>query len=317
MHITYRMSDGEYTRSGEWSLVTANLPTQSKPIGVLLRDIDSDVLGVKLRANWWVGLCEEEEGEIWNDLGEDLVRQSKDFGAGQCLDWLENTASHAFQIGVRQEIRFQNLTAALDGLYRQHVCGEHFASAPDLVVCTEASQSRTTAISRGFLHRTLFKMFSTKAALAIAVIVGAFFAGARYQSSTPQKPAIVRLVQFEPIALPPLPVIAVTNGILESLAWAPTPRVRGPHRSSARIRKPLRVATLPVQPSGALNAKIRLQPPPQLALDLTPAIPVRLPLPPPPQFRAKRNIFVRLGSALAAPFRDGEHQQYHTGFANE
>ena len=56
---------------GEWAMLEAHLPgLASQPIGILLRDIGQDSLHMRLRRNWWIGLFDEEESELWSELSD-------------------------------------------------------------------------------------------------------------------------------------------------------------------------------------------------------------------------------------------------------
>ena len=112
-------------QTGIWALVSLHLPGRSiEPVGIILSD-DADQLHVKFR-NDWSSIANEEETEICRELAEDLGQKGHELGAANVLDWLENTASHAIQLGTRTTVRVPDVNIALQALYQQHVdAAEH------------------------------------------------------------------------------------------------------------------------------------------------------------------------------------------------
>jgi hypothetical protein len=90
-----------------------------EPVGILLTDSTNN-LYVRMRPDW-CGVVPDDEIEIWCEVAEDLKEKGRELGAVQVLDWLENTASHVLQIGVRHEVHFLDIEATLRSLFRQYV----------------------------------------------------------------------------------------------------------------------------------------------------------------------------------------------------
>ena len=82
-----------------------------------------NTLYVKFRKNW-SGICEEDDVEVLRDLDEDLAAKAADMGAVQVLTWLEDTASHFFQLSARTNVQVGDFEDALNRLFRQHVLRE-------------------------------------------------------------------------------------------------------------------------------------------------------------------------------------------------
>ena len=106
--------------TGEWALLSVHLPGMSpEPVGILLTDSTNN-LCVQMRCDW-CGVVPDDEIEIWCQVADDLKEKGRELGAVQVLDWLENTASHVLQIGVRHEVQFLDIEATLRSLFRQYV----------------------------------------------------------------------------------------------------------------------------------------------------------------------------------------------------
>jgi hypothetical protein len=127
LHFNFEMAclnlvNSGIAKTGEWALLTLHLPRhEPKTIGILLRDMHTDELHTKLRSNWWTLLREEEGGEAWSAVAEDLKEQARQRGAQAVLEFLETAASHVFQISRRAEIQLSDVQGTLTRLFDQHV----------------------------------------------------------------------------------------------------------------------------------------------------------------------------------------------------
>jgi hypothetical protein len=63
----------------------------------------------------------DDEIEIWLAMGQDLEQRAGDIGGARLLDWLEDTASHALQIGARERVEVPDAQKVVDELYRRHI----------------------------------------------------------------------------------------------------------------------------------------------------------------------------------------------------
>jgi hypothetical protein len=77
-------------------------------------------------------LSDEGEIEIWRGIAEDLAENGREFGAASLLAWLQDTASHAIQIGARKTIELSNVEPTLEGLYHKHVAKSHHTDRLEL-----------------------------------------------------------------------------------------------------------------------------------------------------------------------------------------
>lgn len=109
-------------RRAEWMLVIARIPGQPwQPIGVLLAD-SSDTLHVRFRCDW-SAVASAEDAAILSELEADLIERGEKSGALAVFDCLESSASHAVQIGARQQMETNNVEASLTELFHRHVGG--------------------------------------------------------------------------------------------------------------------------------------------------------------------------------------------------
>ncbi len=115
------MSQSDVGRTIEWTLLFVRLPgREPMAAGVIVVDRESDELFVRLRAEL-EGEAPEETAEVWGELAEELLERSREQGGTHILNWLETTASHFLEIGVRTGMESSNPRETLDWLYEQHV----------------------------------------------------------------------------------------------------------------------------------------------------------------------------------------------------
>src|SRR3954468_17065366 len=110
------MSGSQTAESGEWALIESYFPGRlPEPVGVLLRNIGSDHLRVKLRNEWWTE-ASDDDISIWSGLGQDFEEIAREVGSGQFLNWLETSASHVLRISARVGLKTDDFEATLDSL---------------------------------------------------------------------------------------------------------------------------------------------------------------------------------------------------------
>jgi len=108
-------------KSGEYSLILSDLPEHGvHTIGVLLLDLLSDTLHIRLRRDWR-SIGNEEDVEVLLELADDLRAQAQERGGAAVLAKLEDEASLSIRVTNRETIMVRNFDITLDKLYRQHV----------------------------------------------------------------------------------------------------------------------------------------------------------------------------------------------------
>lgn len=108
------------TQNALYMILTLELPgTGRMNAGVLLEDPSTDRLWVRLRRDW-VDLA-PEEAEVLAAVEYDLVSKSKEMGATQLLQYLEDTLSNTLTVSDYHEIPVEDFERALSRLYREHV----------------------------------------------------------------------------------------------------------------------------------------------------------------------------------------------------
>jgi hypothetical protein len=109
-------------KHAEWMVVLLCLPDKEpEPAGILLLDVDSDQLAVKLKTN--APIEHEIVSAFWNDLERWLTQESLEKGGQKVAAWLETSASHAVRLSMRNPIQLRSgsLPETLESLYRKHV----------------------------------------------------------------------------------------------------------------------------------------------------------------------------------------------------
>jgi SOS-response transcriptional repressor LexA len=108
------------TQNARYMLLTLELPGAGRiNAGVLLEDPATNRLWVRLRRDWEE--CAPEEAEVLSALEYDLTAKSRELGAAQLLQYLEDTLSNAVMLTDRREILVESFERALARLYREHV----------------------------------------------------------------------------------------------------------------------------------------------------------------------------------------------------
>lgn len=106
-------------RVGEWLLLSAHLPGRNlKVAGILLLDPWTNELHLRLDD---LAGRDEEVGEIWDLLSDDIHRQNRELGGEQLLHLFEQTWSNIFRIGERHKITFSNPEEALTILFTEQL----------------------------------------------------------------------------------------------------------------------------------------------------------------------------------------------------
>jgi len=292
---------------GEWAVLEGHLPgLPPQKIGILLREVSQDDLHVRVRPDWWRGLLDEEESEIWSEFSEHLTQRAQEIGAAQVLDWLENTASHAIQISPRQEIRLTQAEVTLDTLYREQVESldvRLHLGRPERkgsLICLPTSETR--ARSRNGNRYFQFDSRWGQAAVAV-LLLGVALGGIRMYHSAPKQ----KSKGHEPMAPPSLaglgyrPVLFNLDSGAELYRATRHHRKKG-HRISSKTGLRFRMEPRFPQPR-LLEAAYSAPPNVEVEPDVNDALPVPLSTPEAPRFRTRHNRFVRALAALATPFR--------------
>lgn len=132
-------SNSEQDRPAAWACLEAHLPASSAlRIGVLLLDTCSDSLHLEMRPNWWLGLVDREEYEIWEELSEDLRNKARTIGGKAFFRWLEESCSHVIQISSVQLVRVKQIETTLADIYRGQLPTLH-AEESLQIACKEIS----------------------------------------------------------------------------------------------------------------------------------------------------------------------------------
>lgn len=129
-------------RTSEWALLTANLPRRSaEPLGILLVDA-LDQLHVRLRSDWSSIAPDDEFACVWRALEDDLAARGRDLGGTAVLNWLEDSASHALQLGERHPAEVTDVTKTLEALYDQ------YAARAECIADAQSGGHRTSCAMR-------------------------------------------------------------------------------------------------------------------------------------------------------------------------
>jgi hypothetical protein len=103
-----------------WTILYVCGPSEPKEAaGILLVDRTADRLLIRVKEE--LNTVDEDIHLVWGGFLEDLVMQSKDFGAEQVLKSLESDASHAFQLSARHSVEAADLPHTLEEIYSKHV----------------------------------------------------------------------------------------------------------------------------------------------------------------------------------------------------
>jgi hypothetical protein len=109
------------TSAARYALLTADLVGRgSTPAGILLEDVQNNVLYIRVRKDW-AAIADEEETEVLSMIEDDLTAKAREMGAAQLLAWLEENASLSIAVTDRESVLVEDFPRALNRLYRQHV----------------------------------------------------------------------------------------------------------------------------------------------------------------------------------------------------
>jgi hypothetical protein len=168
--------------TGEWALLSAHFPgLRPEPVGILLSDT-TDELYVRMRSDWWSVAPDKDEVEIWRQVADELEQKGREVGAAQVMDWLDDTASHVLQIGMRQEVQFLNIKVTLNSLFRQHVLASSDQQDREderRGVLQPVHAERHQAATPAQHQRSLLYHYRLHAAVAAAFLLAALVAGRR------------------------------------------------------------------------------------------------------------------------------------------
>ena len=108
------------TQNALYMILTLELPgTGRMNAGVLLEDPSTDRLWVRLRRDW--DDLAPEEAEVLAAVEYDLASKSKEMGATQLLQYLEDTLSNTLTVTDHNKVPVEDFERALSRLYREHV----------------------------------------------------------------------------------------------------------------------------------------------------------------------------------------------------
>jgi hypothetical protein len=293
--------------SAKWVLLSAHLTEQSsKPIGILLVDAQRDELLVKVTDDWQGVSIDEQEAEIWRELAAELEEQGRQMGGAYVLDWLENTASHALRIGEVHDVQSADKEATLEDLYGRHVllrqgeCEDNPNIKRSMAALSITDLKRKPAASKWSLGMSPREPW-VHVVLAATFILTAVLAG-RYanlrQPMTPElKASDSRLVFTENRYQPSLSNV---ESVWQSAHSGH--RRRKVRKPAVQVHKAFRAEVLDFRPLP--RRLVLMEPPPPVLVDYTSLLVLwTSPLPELPAFRPRRNLLVRIFTAIAAPFR--------------
>jgi hypothetical protein len=294
--------------TGEWTLLSAHFPgLPPEPVGILLSDT-ADELYVRMRTDWWDVAPDKDEVEIWRQVADELEEKGRELGAAQVMDWLDNTASHVLQIGMRQEVQFLNIKVTLNSLFRQHVLASsdrQDRKDERREVSHRIDAARYQAAGPGQRQRSLLYEYRLHAAVAAAFLLAALLVS-KWESLTMRPQLSPDAISHESNAL------ATLSQLPDQLLTLRIDPVRRPlrterHRSRRRhTAEPLHkhfelgsvsVHLLPSEP-------VEISPPPSyVAVEMSsPELPY-FAFPEVPPFRERRHRIIQFLSILATPFK--------------
>jgi hypothetical protein len=262
-------------QTGTWALLSLHLPGRSvAPIGIILCD-DADQLYVKLRSDW-SNIADLAEIEICRELAAGLEQKGRELGGTGVLDRLENTASHAIQIGTQTTVQVADPNIALQALYQQHVAeAEHGDKAS---------------------HKRYKVYVAIAAALIITGVLGTQWNRFRVSHSfISVNPPLLSQLPHRSDA--PLDVGSVLNR-----ASALHRRHRPRQRIAARTHRVFQFQNMPFKAPAKHGVEIDA-PPSYEITELNSASLLDLSLPEPPLFQVRRNRFVHFLAVVASSVR--------------
>jgi hypothetical protein len=262
--------------------MSAYLPGESpKPVGILLIDTTGE-LHVRTRSDW-SSFPDEDEIEIWRALAEDLMEKGREFGAESVLAWLENTASHAIQIGSRETIELSNVDTTLKDLYQKHV----------------ARSPRADDVNNDPGQKRHFVHFAVAAVLVVAAILVGKLTHTVVLSSRISSGI---LYPSDGLTFPsesPYRIPQIDSALQFSSAAHHHRRIR--HTVLPAHRR-LQIESLVLKP--LLYKSVEVDSPPAYEVaEMNLPEPPYFDMPEAPSFRVRHNRFVQFLSVIASPFR--------------
>ena len=107
-------------RGAEFAYLEVALPGRAKEVaGVLLLDVEEDVLYLRLRRDW--DFFAAGEADVLSLLEADIAAKGREWGGKRVLEFLEDHLSHTVRITEREATRVANFPARLGRLYRENV----------------------------------------------------------------------------------------------------------------------------------------------------------------------------------------------------
>ena len=107
-------------RGAEFAYLEVALPGRAKEVaGVLLLDVEEDVLYLRLRRDW--ESFASGEADVLSLLEEDIAAKGREWGGKRVLEFLEDHLSHTVRITDREATRVASFPARLGRLYREAV----------------------------------------------------------------------------------------------------------------------------------------------------------------------------------------------------
>ena len=108
--------------AAEWAYLEAHLPGPcAHAIGILLLENGSDSLHIKIQQNWWLGLVDCEEYELWDALSADLREKALVMSGKAFLEWFQDSCSHAIRLGPLQSIEVEQMETTLARIHGKFV----------------------------------------------------------------------------------------------------------------------------------------------------------------------------------------------------
>jgi phage repressor protein C with HTH and peptisase S24 domain len=112
------MSVATYT--ARYSILRLELPgEEAVPAGVLLQDLSTDRLHVRLRRDW--SRIAPGEADVLSVLEDSLAARAAESGAARLLDHFEGLLSNVLTISDSRDVVVEDFSRALSRIYRQHV----------------------------------------------------------------------------------------------------------------------------------------------------------------------------------------------------
>src|SRR3954471_20374166 len=108
----------EQACAAEWACLEAHLPGQrARQIGIVLLESGSDFLHIKVQQNWWLGVADREEHEIWEALSADLREKAHVMSGKAFLEWLQDSCSHVIRLGRPHFIEVKQIETTIARIY--------------------------------------------------------------------------------------------------------------------------------------------------------------------------------------------------------